>query len=268
MVKKSNIRWLERDNQRLEREVKYYNAKIQRKIKAGLLTLENSPPKMNLNDIKADTTNRKQLNKIYKTLEYAHQKEALKINSNKYGLEVTNITMRDINQKLRKLNKGRKEERIELENLPIKSRGKIIDGMIKDRLDDVLKSLEPKKMKFDKKSKTGWQMFVETVETQSSDIYRDEKMQRFKDNYIKGINSVFGEEKARQILKQMEGLTTKEFMTNYFQDTEGDMEFLYDENTSLAMRYKGIKTMWTADKKLRTTRDKNYAVIKKIGGIK
>jgi hypothetical protein len=88
--------------------------------------------------------------------------------------------------------------------------------------------LKPKQYDFNKiKGGKEWKLFVESVEKQVKSSYNDEKKQQYKDNYIKGLIRIFGDN-ANDLIETISKIPADKVVNIFYSDQEATIDFIYD----------------------------------------
>ena len=88
-------------------------------------------------------------------------------------------------------------------------------------------NLKPKQYDIDKIKKSDWKKFVESVEKQSKDSYASDRYERYKENFIRGLENAFGEKGSEliEIAKQIDPETLTQM---YYDNPILQIDFIYD----------------------------------------
>ena len=76
-------------------------------------------------------------------------------------------------------------------------------------------------------SKRDWAKFIESVEKQAKDSYSYDKIQRYKENLLKGLNNAFGE-KGRTLIDLASKIPAETLVEMYYNDPVLQIDFIYD----------------------------------------
>jgi hypothetical protein len=248
MPRKPTIKWRNSDTENLEREIKRFNNKIYH--------VRNRHPE--LTDILPDTITkadkqrvieqfkdlpRSEFNKYINSLDRFVHKGAEKQVVSKTGNRVTHWEKNEVSLKVAQINRERAIERKAVENMDATSRGQSL-GMKRGEMgSERLNELKPKKFNFDKiRGGKEWEHFKESVERQASPKARDERLERYKDNYIKGLQSVFGDY-ANDIIDIIKELPAKTVVDTYYSEQEATIEFFYDPQ-SMDTKLEILNDIW------------------------
>lgn len=217
MQKRYNIKWRKTDEKKLAKAVRKFNAKRTRLLKQVPELEEFLPPKASTKDIRKSVQTRRDLKNELNALERFMRKGAEKPIVTKEGIKTTAYEKKEIAIKVRAINQRRAAELKKA--APSTEKGTM--GTIREN------NLKPKKYDIDKIKKSDWKKFVESVEKQSRDSYAADRYDRYKDNFIKGLENAFGEKGAEliEIAKQIDSETLTQM---YYDDPILQIDFIYD----------------------------------------
>jgi hypothetical protein len=233
MSRKPDIKWRKSDAEKLNKEVERFNAKIYR-------TRHNHPE---LTDIlpdtikKADKTKmvedlktspRSEFNKTLKSLDRFTKRGAEQEIVSDTGNRVTHWEKNEVAMKVAQINRERTKERKAVENMDATSRGEKLGLKRGEMGSERLNELKPKKFDFNKiKGGKEWERFKASVEKQASPEARDQRMEAYKQNYIKGLRAAFGDY-ADDIISIIEDLPAETVVKTYYGEQEATIEFFYE----------------------------------------
>lgn len=217
MQKRYNIKWRDTDEKELAKAVRKFNAKRTRLIKQVPELEEFLPPKASTKEIRKSVQTRRDLKNELNAIERFMRKGAEKPIVTKEGIKTTVYEKKEIAIKVRAINQRRSAELKKA--APSTEKGTM--GTIREN------NLKPKKYDIDKIKKSDWKKFVESVEKQSRDSYAANRYERYKDNFIKGLENAFGEKGAEliEIAKQINAETLTQM---YYDDPILQIDFIYD----------------------------------------
>lgn len=243
MQRKPNIRWRASDVEKLTREVKRFNAKISRLEKnhpelKGIL-----PERVSKKELMENIKYRDTFNRELKSMDRFSRRGAEKPVTNKEGLTVTSWERKETAYKYAQWNRQLAQERKRAENMETTSQGKPT-GLKRGEMGSVrMKSLEPRKFDFEKvKSAKEWDKLVARVERNLLDTSKQEKMNLFKRNYIKGMSRVFGEH-GEYIINKLKQLPADVIVDIFYKEQEASIDFIYDP-IELISRLETIEQIW------------------------
>ena len=208
---------------------KQYNIKWRRKDKYLLTLLENKVKKyIGAESIPEAATPLLESREEIKT-RYAYNRYVARLRSflktpgetvrTETGVVTTEWKLKDINRKIAKINRERAKRLAEIE--PSTYRGTM--GAARE------KNLKPKqKVNPAKASKLEWEKFVESVERQAARGYGEEIQKKYYDNFIKSLETQYGED-AAPIIELAKQLTPAELEELYAQDPNMQAGFQYEK---------------------------------------
>lgn len=217
MSKKHNIKWRDSDRKALATAVRKFNSKRTKLLKVVPELEDFLPKKASVKEIKDSVRTRRDFNNELKSLERFLAKGAEKPIVTKEGVKTTQYQKRELRIKVNAINARR---RAELKKAaPSTEKGTM--GTIREN------NLLPKNADINKVKKSDWAKYVESVEKQSKDSYSDERIERYKENYLKGLENAFGENgnHIKQLASQLSGDV---LMDMYYNDPVLQLDFIYD----------------------------------------
>lgn len=217
MQKAYNIKWRNTDEKALANTVRKFNAKRTRLLKQVPELEEFLPEKLSVREIKKTIKTRRDLKNELNSIERFMRKGAEKPIVTKEGVKTTQYQKKELEIKVRAINLRRAAERKKA-NV---STEKGTMGTIRAN------NLQPKKVNFDKIRKEDWQKFIESVEKQSMDSYSQDKYDRYKENFIKGLENAFGQ-KGERLKKLAEQIEPETLTQMYYDDPILQIDFIYD----------------------------------------
>lgn len=217
MQKRYNIKWRDTDEKELAKAVRKFNAKRTRLLKQVPELEEFLPPKASTKEIRKSVQSRRDLKNELNSLERFMRKGAEKPIVTKEGIKTTVYEKKEISIKVRAINQRRAAELKKA--APSTEKGTM--GTVREN------NLKPKQYDIDKIKKSDWKKFVESVEKQSKDSYASDRYDRYKENFIKGLENAFGEKGSEliEIAKQIDAETLTQM---YYDDPILQIDFIYD----------------------------------------
>lgn len=242
-----NIRWRKSELKDLQKKINNYNAKIKRLQKKNYAE-DLLPEKISFAKIRDSITNRE---------DYKRELELIKSFTNRYseniafksdrGAKIPVFMKKQIEIKLKQINKLREEEKSIFGNLEATDRGK---GMGVKAIDTSLTNihhLNPKQFKKEHMSRKDLWAFNESLK--EYDIKKDKRYSMYKSSYYKAIYSVFGdglgEDKAEELIEILEQLPPEKIIEKYYTDINMDIDFIY-ERVDLILRYEALMESWSS----------------------
>lgn len=217
MQKRYNIKWRESDEKELSKAVRKFNAKRTRLLKQVPELEEFLPPKQSVKALRESIKTRRDFRNEINSIERFMQKGAEKPIVTAEGVKTTAYEKKELGIKIRAINARRAAER-KRANV---STEKGTMGTIRAN------NLQPKQVNIDKIKKSDWNKFVESVEKQARDSYSQEKYERYKENFIKGLENAFGESGA-ELVALAEQIDPETLTQMYFDDPILQIDFIYD----------------------------------------
>lgn len=217
MQKRYNIKWRDSDEKELSKAVRKFNAKRTRLLKQVPELEEFLPPKQSVKALRDSIKTRRDFRNEINSIERFMQKGAEKPIVTAEGVKTTAYEKKELGIKIRAINARRAAER-KRANV---STEKGTMGTIRAN------NLQPKQVNIDKIKKSDWNKFVESVEKQARDSYSQEKYERYKENFIKGLENAFGESGA-ELVALAEQIDPETLAQMYFDDPILQIDFIYD----------------------------------------
>jgi hypothetical protein len=252
MSRKPNINWRASDAERLEKEIRRFNAKVSRTKRAhpeleNILpeTIKKSDKAKMIEEIKAKP--RSEFNKQINSLSRFSKRGAEQVIVSKTGNAVTKWEKNEVALKVAQINRERARERKAVQNMDVTSRGESV-GLKRGQMgSERLNELHPKKFNFDKiKGGKEWEKFKASVERQASPEARDKRMEEYKANYIKGLKEAFGEY-ANDIIEIVESLPAEKVVSTYYGEQEATIAFFY-EKQDMDLKLDILEGIWQGAK--------------------
>lgn len=217
MQKRYNIKWRESDEKELAKAVRKFNAKRTRLLKQVPELEEFLPAKISTKEIREQVKTRRDLKNELNSIERFMRKGAEKPIVTKEGIKTTAYEKKEIEIKVRAINARRTAER-KRANV---STEKGTMGTIREN------NLRPKQVNINKVKKSDWEKFKESVEKQARDSYFQGKYERYKENFMKGLENAFGE-KGKELQNIAEQIPAEQLTQMYYDDPILQIDFIYD----------------------------------------
>lgn len=217
MPKQYNIKWRKSDREKISNTVRQFNAKITRTLKKHPEFAPYLPEKITVKELTANIRTRKDFNREVNSLSRFLKRGAEKPLTSKSGVKTTTWERKEIGYKVAQINRQRAIERKRANVSTYKGTMGSIQA----------NNLNPKKYNIDKIRPQEWDKFIETVEKQVKSNYNYDKMERYKENYIKGLYNVFGA-KGNGIIGIVENIPPDEFTDLFYNDPVLQLDFIYD----------------------------------------
>lgn len=189
MPKTSNIRWRKKDFERIANVARRFNSKITRLTKANPELSNFYPERINTKDLRS-INNRQDFNKKIKSYERFLKKGSEKLKQSNKGYLVTNWEFNEAAINLRLLNRKNKIKYNKIS--PSTERGTM--GLVEKN------NIRKYNLNFNKRSLEEFRRFETFLEKSLSVSYLDEKIKRYKKNYIDSIKRNLADHPYQQIL--------------------------------------------------------------------
>lgn len=220
MPKRYKIKWRKADEKQLAYAVRAFNAKRTRLLKQVPELEAFLPPKMSVADIKKSIQTRQDFNREINSLKRFLKKGAEKTVVNKQGVKTTKYELNELRLKVNRINRERAKKLAEME--PNTEKGTM--GSIQQN------ALRPKKFNFESQSTKSWDKFVESVEKQALPGYWDERLKKYKENFLKGLENELGLSPLYEAIKEkIESMSDEELDRVYYQEPNLQIDYVYDE---------------------------------------
>lgn len=217
MPRRSRINWRKKDRQKVSNTVRQFNAKLTRTLKKHPELAPYLPDRLTVKGVTENIATRSDFNREINSLQRFLQSGAeLPVNTQS-GMQITRWEKREVGYKIGVINRRRTAERKKANVSTYKG----TMGAIQEQ------NLNPKKYNVDKIKPSDWESFVKNVEKQVRSTYNDEKRERYKKNYIKGLENVF-EGEADEIIEIVSNIDTDDFMQLFYDDPVLQIDFIYD----------------------------------------
>lgn len=229
MQKQYKIRWSIDDSKAISNAVRQFNAKRTRLIKRSPILEQYLPDKLKVSDVRGRIETRADFKRELKSVQRFMKPNAAKLVQSKKGLVVTLYEKLETAYKVRRINARRKKE---LETMPIDTEHGTMGAVRKN-------NLQPKRFDFDKMDIGEWDSFVESVERQTMPNYASGKQSLYKENFIKGLESIFGDQ-AEELKKLVMNIDPKQLYEIYYTNPVLRLEFVYGAQER-AFRFAALK---------------------------
>lgn len=237
------MRYSKKDEEKLKKKVRNYNAKINRLKKKGYD--ENLLPqkkKLKEEREKAKHGERKDFNNLLKSVNSFLSRGSEELVKTKRGLQLPKFKIAEIKTKLRKVNNERKKQREKYKSIEITDRNKTgVQGMINERSMNINK-LEDKHFNFKNMSKKDFEYFEKTLNNEVN-TKLDEKNRRYRENYYKAMEKAFSKEQFENLKNVVDKISTDKLVEKYYTDVNMDIDYYYDE-TEQEIKYEEILNAW------------------------
>lgn len=229
MQNQYKIKWSTDDSKAISNAVRQFNAKRTRLIKRDPLLEQYLPDKLKVSDVRGRIESRADFKREIKSVQRFMKPNAAKLVQSKKGLVVTLYEKLETAYKVRRINRARKRE---LETLPIDTEHGTMGAVRKN-------NLQPKQFDFDDMDISEWESFVESVDRQTMPNYANGKQSLYKENFIKGLESIFGDQ-AEELKKMIRDIDPKQLYEIYYTNPVLRLEFIYGAQER-AFRFAALK---------------------------
>jgi hypothetical protein len=232
MSKRSKISWNDNQNKQLAKAVKNFNAKLKYIIDTKPWLTEYIPEKLSVKKLKTKIATRQDLNREINSIKRFSEKGAEEIKVTDGGLTFSKWHIKEVKNLHRIANIKKAIERKNL-NIDV-TQGNM--GQIENQ------NLRPKIYNENKTAKE-WEKMVESLENQVKATFKDELLDRYKENYLKAVDEHLGSQ-GEEIRKLIENIDPKEFYEYSVNNPLLSIDFIY-EPQELLTRIKYIKKEWS-----------------------
>lgn len=222
------MKYSKADNKRIANAVRNFNRKIDRRAKnpkyAGVIL----PQKQTVKGIKERIEKRSDLQRELNVLSRAGKKDAFKIIENESGLRYTNYQKRENSIKVATINRKRSLElRRQAEKMV--TAGGMATGQKRGQMwSNRDEELRTKKNRTSKARTRGeFEKFNANLEKLTNPKYDKEKMQRYKDNYKKGLLDALGGF-AKDLIPLVDQIDGEKLLDLFYENQEASIDFIYD----------------------------------------
>lgn len=216
MPRASNIRWRKSDAEKLSRAVGQFNAKRTRVLKKDPAMVAFQPERENVKELRELIQTRADFNRILARLKRYTKKgsEAL-VNVPGSDVITTKFALAEVTRNLR--TKRTRNERIKKELNLGPTTGTM--GTIKEL------NLNDSQIDLKKVPQSKWGDYVKLSEKKLLDSYEYEKQLIYRDNFIKGLNKVFGS-KGDQLVEKIKTVPLP-IIIEWLQDAVLNLDYVY-----------------------------------------
>jgi hypothetical protein len=218
MSKQSKIRWGNKDTEQLKNAITDFNNKISKVSKSNKLIAPYLPNKLNVNDIKKQVISRQDLNRVLSSLKRINKDDSLDIITNSKGVTITKYELRETINKNRISNIKKAYQRKALDVSPYKGNMGTIEN----------NNLNYKAFNFNNKSQKEWDKFIEALDNQVKSNYFTEKLDQYKQNYIKAIENVYGYS-GQELIDIIQSIDSYDVFMDGINDPTLFIDFIYDK---------------------------------------
>lgn len=238
-----SIRYTKKDEAKLKKKVRNYNAKIIRLRNKGYN--ENLlPQKLNLKEEREKLKNgdRKQFNNEFKIYGFFTDRNSEKTRKSDRGAILPLFREKTIEFKRKEINKQRKQKMDYYENMPITDRNKPIENGNRPR-DIELYKLKEKKFNFKNMSMKELEFYERTLKEYNENIGKKNNL--YRSNYYKSLENNLTPEQYKEITKVLDKIGTQQIIDKYYTDVNMTIEFPY-EPIEQELKYNEIIESWNS----------------------
>lgn len=243
MSKKYNIKWRDKDTEKLQNKLKEYNRIVsneKRKLKRRGEDISFLPESKSFRKTKKNINSREDYNRLIKSLENVKKRNALK-KSEIYGFEKTNYERKEVMKKQRRIKREREiEEEKRLETFAT-SRGEVL-GQVKEMGTMQKNELKPTNVETGKNI-TNWGKFVEALENKDTTNFYEKKYDRWLENYKTKLIDRFGETNGNKIIDLIKGMDRETVIGKINGESESAFNFAYDVHEDYIV-YNALLMAW------------------------
>lgn len=253
MSRKNNSKGRANFNHEIERILKNYNTKIERVTKKNPDIAQYQPQKISVKQFKEkietkNYTNRDIKRELKSLQRYSNKGAELPTKAKKTGHTTTRWERKEIGYKVATINRQRTRDRKIYGELEATSFGEDLGYKRNQMGSERNHAYDAKPYNFDSmKGGVSWKKFVESVDKQVLDSYTNERMELYKQNYIKAVYNNLGEY-GEDLIKIIEQIPAKDVVKTYYQEEQADIQFIYPDYTFLANDFKmeALNSIWNS----------------------
>lgn len=219
MSKGNSIKWRKQDTKKIANLVRTFNAKITRTLKAHPEWADYLPERLTTSELKERIETRQDFNRELKSYSRFMQKGAETPLMSQTGIKTTKWQKKEVGYKVAQINRSRTLEAKKADVSTYKGTMGTIES----------NNLKPKKYDIDKIRKSDWEKYLKTVNKQIKSNYKNEKILKYKENYLRAIIENLGESGIAKELYDYVSTLDAEMMYNvYYDDPVLQIQFTSD----------------------------------------
>lgn len=253
------IKWREQDVDLLRKQIRNFNRKIDRLMKAGAPEVKAAlPPKMSMKTARSQIETRADYNRMLKSIGRVTARGSEKLVTTKGGVTAPEFEIKEMQARVRLINAQRKNRlaklpEIEPGNLPMM--GRVEREQLKPR--KPVGKIKPE----------GWEKYKRSVYKQSDPKYYKEGDKRYRENYLKGYKDNLGEKNAKIVEKIIkDNFTDEEFFLLSIENDKLSIDYTYDAIEAEIRRKAIYRELYGAIKKTASFSEKSFnAFMQKYG---
>ena len=217
MPRSSKISWNDKQVKELQRQVKRFNAKITRTARKSPELVDFLPDKLSVKQLRQTIKTARDLKLLSARVDRAFVDNAFQPILTEQGVRTTKYEIREISLAVKRINRQRAKELAQAN--PSTEKGTM--GTVREN------NLQPKKFNPNAIKPSDWDKFVQAVERQSMDSYTDEKIERYKKNYLLALKNTFGPA-AQDLIDKLQNVPAKTIYQQFYDNPNLQIGFIYD----------------------------------------
>ena len=253
MSKRYNIRWKDTDKEDLRKAVRNFNAKIRRLEKKNPEMKNVLPEKVTVAQMKELIDTRQDLKRELNALKRFSKRGSetiVDVPGNDYNLKVTKWQKNEMSRRVGTINAKRKKRLKEINDVPMKSRGKDLGYKKSDigmgKAEEV--ALRPMKAFTPKMNRKDLNYKFRNIMKESQTSYWNKRDIMMKANYIKSLEENFNPNDIKDIVKKIDDMDFKEFRAT-FEAEGGNFELSYPPDAESYKKYlTALKSTWIPER--------------------
>lgn len=227
LIKKCVVmRWKKKDIEELKRVIRNYNSKLNRLKKTYPENIKIYPEQAKYKEIKEKITTRQDYKRIVNELKLFTKRgsEYIVVNKHKVKAMVWELEIQKL--RVKEINKERSRELKRINKIDITIGGKKIETA---SITIAKRELAEKKFNFDNMySRSEFSAYKKTTDKQVLSNYWINIQNKYIDNYIKALVSVFNESQAERLIEMIKQITLEDMIELYHKEMLGNIDFIYE----------------------------------------
>lgn len=202
------------DNDKLNKAIKNFNAKLDRITKKNPTAIDFLPQRKKAKELKKNILNRHDLNRTIKQLKAFSEKNAEKLITTDSGITMTLYEMNLGNELVKKVNKKRRNQRKNLNKNIIKINGEELPGV-----QALTQKMHYKDFKINSDNihnLNSWQSFIKSAEYTLSNKYDSDRFGRATQHWFKAIDTVFDKKQSNELKRLFLKIGIKKISEEYY----------------------------------------------------
>lgn len=216
MPRTPKIRWTKNQKKRLEKDVRRFNAKINRELKKNPQAIEYLPQKKSLSTLRKDIKTAKDLNRFHASVNRIFKPNVLKKVETEKGIKTTKYEVKEVRLQVNRINRERARER-EIASVS-KEKGTL--STVEQN------SLNEKVFNLEKIKRSDWEKYKEGTYKMSMASYTDWRNKRYKQVYIDTLD-ILGEY-GDAVKEYIQGIDEELFHDAQYDDPILNINFISD----------------------------------------